>query len=70
MISEASLDALAEKHIPAGIHKYFHVDSRKAWVSAVLYLIEWNLVSPSKKNLAVLVKEWETILYKRYSNLN
>jgi hypothetical protein len=70
MISEAALEALAEKHIPAGVHKYFHVDSRKAWVSTVTYLIELNMISPTKKNLEIMVKAWEVLLYKRYSNLN
>jgi hypothetical protein len=64
------LDKVANKKIPAGVHKYLHVDSRKAWVESVIYLVENANVKLDVRTLNTLTKNWESILYKKYSTLN
>lgn len=65
-----TLDKFAELYIPAGIHKYLHVDSRTAWVETVAFLIESGNVKASKENIKLLAQSWENVLFKRYSTLN
>lgn len=64
------LDKVAQKNIPEGVHKYLHVNSREAWVESVVYLIENSVVKLDKRNINALAKNWESVLYKKYSTLN
>jgi hypothetical protein len=62
------LDEIAESHIPPGIHKELHVNSRQAWVETMADLIERGYIK--KKDLDMMAVLWEQLLYKKYSALN
>lgn len=65
-----TLDTLADKYIPSGIHKMLHVNSREAWVDLMVDLIE-NKSMPAK--LSMLSKcaiNWELLLIQKISIQN
>jgi hypothetical protein len=70
MIIHNALDKIAEISIPEGIHEELYVNSRKAWIACVEYMIEAGLIKPSSRNIAALAENWEMVLYSKYSTLN
>lgn len=70
MLIHDTLDMLASSAIPKGRHRYLHVDSRRAWVKAVVSLYESKAISMEPKNLKLLLHNWEQLLYQKYSSLN
>lgn len=70
MLMYDKLDELAEKKIPAGIHSILHVNSREAWVESVVELYRKEAIRLDKDSLEVLLINWESLLYQKYSYLN
>ncbi len=62
------LDEIAESHIPEGMHKTLHVNSRQAWVETMADLIERGYIK--KRDIDMMAVLWEQLLYKKYSALN
>jgi hypothetical protein len=62
------LDEIAESHIPEGMHKMLHVNSRQAWVETMADLIERGYIK--KRDIDMMAVLWEKLLYKKYSALN
>ena len=65
-----TLDKLAEKFVPSGVHDFYHVDSRAEWIRIVSNLIGSGLIKPTQSNMVLLATNWEILLYKRLSSLN
>lgn len=70
MLIYDTLDKLAVSQIPEGIHKYLHVNSREAWVETVVLLYEKGSIDLTPEVVRSLLKRWEILLYKKYSQLN
>jgi hypothetical protein len=70
MLIHDTLDRLADMYIPSGIHKYLHVNSREAWVDTIVSLYERGKIDPNPEVMQSLLKRWEILLYKKYSQLN
>jgi hypothetical protein len=71
MLLEDTLEEIADRYIPAGTHELLHINSRQAWVTAVLELIKYNsTIKPTKKVLASLANNWEYLLVTKFSTLN
>lgn len=70
MLIYDTLDRLAESNIPDGVHEMLHVNSRVAWVETVVSLYEMRSIDLKPKTLQALLKNWEVLLYKRFSTLN
>lgn len=70
MLIHDTLDKLAETKIPTGIHPYLHIDSRRAWVETIVELYEKKQIKFNYSTVSVLVTNWESILYQKYSMLN
>jgi hypothetical protein len=70
MLIHDTLDKLAESVIPDGIHKVLHVNSRECWVEMVASLYKAKSIDMKPKTVEVLLKNWEALLYKKYSTLN
>jgi hypothetical protein len=71
MLIETKLDKLAKTIIPSGNHKLLHINSREAWVKAVMELINYGSVEEKdKKVIANLANNWEQVLAVKYSILN
>jgi hypothetical protein len=70
MLIYDTLDKLAESCIPNGIHKTLHVNCREAWVETVVSLYEAKSISLTPLTVKSLLKDWEILLYKKYSILN
>lgn len=70
MLIYDNLDKLAESAIPEGIHELLRVNSREAWVETVVSLHEMKSIDLNPQTVKVLLKNWETLLYKKYSSLN
>lgn len=70
MLIHDTLDMLADKYIPPGIHKYLHVNSREAWIDIMVSLFEKGKIQPSPEVVQSLLGKWEILLYKKYSQLN
>ncbi len=64
------LDTLAERYIPAGKHKYLHVDSREAWLDLMTDMVERDLVKTRLSTLTKCAMHWETLLVHKLSILN
>ena len=73
MISNAVyelVDTLAERYVPEGKHSLLHVDSREAWKSLMIGLMEKDLIT---KRLSILTKcaiHWESLLVHKLSIQN
>ena len=66
-----TLDTIAKAYkIPDKEHSMLHVNSRECWIDLVYKIVDSGLVDPKKKTIQVLAKNWETILYNKYSLLN
>lgn len=66
-----TLDSIAEAYrIPAKQHPMLHINSRSSWIELVTTVVDSGLVKPRKKTIQVLAKNWEKILYNKYSLLN
>jgi len=72
MIIEDKLDSLADSvNIPNDTHPLLHINSRDAWIRAVLQLIDSGQISSKdKKVIANLADNWEQLLATKYSILN
>lgn len=70
MLIYDTLDKLAESAIPNGVHEMLHVNSREAWVETVVSLYEMKSIDLKPRTLRALLKNWEVLLYKRFSTLN
>ena len=71
MIIEDKLEIIANAKIPKGKHKLLHINSREAWIKAVLQLIEVGFVKEDdKKVIASLANNWEQTLIIKFSTLN
>lgn len=70
MLIHDTLDRLADMGIPPGTHKYLHVNSREAWVETVVLLYERGKIELNPDVVESLLKRWEILLYKKYSQLN
>ena len=70
MILEEALETIAEQAIPEGTHKYLHVNSREAWIEAVMQMVDQGSLVPNVSNIQKLANGWETLLYVKYSALN
>lgn len=70
MLIYDTLDKLAESSIPEGVHEMLHVNSREAWVETVVSLYEMKSIDLKPKTIQALLKNWEVLLYKRFSTLN
>jgi hypothetical protein len=70
MLIYDTLDKLAESVIPEGVHEVLHVNSREAWVETMVSLYEMKSIDLKPKTLQGLLKNWEVLLYKKFSSLN
>lgn len=71
MIIEDKLERIANAKIPKGKHKLLYINSREAWIKAVLQLIDSGLVKEDdKKIIASLANNWEQTLIFKFSTLN
>jgi hypothetical protein len=70
MLIHEKLDKIAESRIPDSVHKYLHVNCREAWVQSVFDLYKKEAIRLDKDSLEVLAKNWESLLYQKYSYLN
>lgn len=70
MLIHDTLDKLADIGIPPGVHKYLHVNSREAWVNIIVSLYERGKIDLRPEVVQPLLKKWEILLYKTYSQLN
>lgn len=65
-----TLDDLAETHIPEGVHKWLHVDSRETWKELMLVMLKTGIV---RKKLSLITKcaiNWEILLVQKLSIQN
>ena len=70
MLVYDTLDKLAETVIPEGVHEMLHVNSREAWVETMVSLYEMKSIDLKPKTIQALLKNWEVLLYKKFSSLN
>jgi hypothetical protein len=70
MVREQILESLAEKYIPEGMHKTLYVNSRENWIEFVLSLLDNDVIKKDKKVIVSLAKNWEAVLYQKFSILN
>jgi hypothetical protein len=70
MLTQEKLDRIAEIAIPPGTHPYLHVDCQTAWIKRVKVLIKRKHIKPNIKNLTILAKNWESLLFNYYSTQN
>ena len=70
MILHDTLDKMATKYIPEGIHEMLHVNSREAWVNLVAKVLEHHKTRVSSKEMKMMLDNWEFLLYTQYSKLN
>ena len=64
------LDALAERYIPEGRHKFLHIDSRQAWLTMMTNLINGGFVNKKLTTLKKCAINWEVLLAQKYSIQN
>ena len=64
------IDSLAEKHIPAGKHKFLHVDSREAWKDLVIVMIESKIIGKKLSIITKLAINWEELLTRKIAMYN
>ena len=67
---EDTLEALARKYIPEGIHEYLHINSRDSWVETMMYLVEAGTIECKPSVLIKCANNWEIILTRKISILN
>lgn len=70
MLIYDTLDKLAESSIPEGVHELLHINSREAWVETVISLYETKAVDLTPLAVKSLLRNWEILLFKKYSSLN
>ncbi len=64
------LEKASEDIIPDEIHKLLHINCRKDFVELAAEMIDKRLIKVNRKNIVLLVTNWESLLYKKYTNLN
>lgn len=64
------LNELAEQHIPEGVHKLLHIDSRKAWVVLMSNLVKGGFLIKKYETLKKCAVNWEALLTQKYSTQN
>lgn len=70
MLIYDTLDKLAESTIPDGVHDLLHVNSREAWVESVVAMYEAKTIDLTPLTVKSLLRNWEILLFKKYSSLN
>lgn len=70
MLLQEKLDKLAELAVPDTMHPYLHVNCQRAWIKIVKVLIKEKHIRANIKNLTVLAKNWEPLLFNYYSTKN
>lgn len=70
MLIYDTLDKLAQSSIPEGVHEILHVNSRDAWVETVVSLHDTKTIQLTPLTVKALLRNWESLLYKKYSSLN
>jgi len=70
MLIYDTLDKLAESTIPEGVHDLLRVNSREAWVEAVISMHEAKTIDLTPLVVKSLLRNWEILLFKKYSSLN
>jgi len=65
-----TLEGLAKKHIPKGTHKLLHINSREAWTSLIINLVESGALSKRASMLAKCAINWEALLIQKISIQN
>jgi hypothetical protein len=65
-----TLEDLAERYIPEGVHKHLHVNSREAWTDLMVELIEAGRLSKRLSFLAKCAINWEALLIQKISIQN
>lgn len=65
-----TLEGLAKKHIPKGTHRLLHVNSREAWTSLMVNLVESGAVRKRVSMLAKCAINWEALLIQKISIQN
>lgn len=64
------IDSLAERYIPAGKHKFLHVDSREAWKDLMIVLIENKVIGKKLSTITKLAINWEELLTRKIAMYN
>jgi hypothetical protein len=70
MIIHDTLDKVAEALIPEGVHPLLHVNNRDAWVNIIAELVINEKVKSNPKNIKLMAKAWEQILFNYYTLVN
>lgn len=65
-----TLDCLAVEYIPAGVHKYLHVDNRRAWINLMTTLINKDGLYAKPVVLYKCAINWERLITNKISLLN
>jgi hypothetical protein len=64
------IDSLAERYIPAGKHKFLHVDSREAWKDLMIVMIENKVIGKKLSTITKLAINWEELLTRKIAMYN
>lgn len=64
------IDTLAERHIPAGKHKFLHVDSREAWKDLMMVMIENKIIGKKLSTITKCAINWEELLTRKIAMYN
>lgn len=64
------IDTFAERYIPAGKHKYLHVDSREAWKDLMIVMIESKIIGKKLSTITKCATNWEELLTRRIATYN
>ena len=64
------IDSLAERYIPAGKHKFLHVDSREAWKDLMIVMIENKVIGKRLSTITKLAINWEELLTRKIAMYN
>jgi hypothetical protein len=70
MLLQEKLEALAEIAVPDRIHPLLHVNCKDAWTTRIKSAIKKKQVKPNIRNLTVLARNWEIVLFNYYSKQN
>ena len=65
-----TLENLAQKHIPRGTHRLLHINSREAWTSLMIDLVESGAIRTRLSMLAKCAVNWEALLIQKISIQN
>lgn len=65
-----TLDMLADRYIPQGVHEMLHVNSREVWMSIMVGLIENKSIRAKLSLLTKCAINWELLLIQKISIQN